>query len=80
LTLASIRGALTEIAVIPFEMNVEGASPAGATLSMAGPWMHLVCIQNRVFRLTAKVGRKPSLGVGPDDAGDEDLVADLTQC
>src|SRR5258708_19964130 len=29
-----------------------------------------------VLRLTAKVGRKPSLGVGPDDAGDEDLVAD----
>jgi hypothetical protein len=29
-----------------------------------------------VFRLTAKVGRKPSLGVGPDDPGDEDLVAD----
>jgi len=29
-----------------------------------------------VLRLTAKIGRKPSLGVGPDDAGDEDLVAD----
>jgi len=29
-----------------------------------------------VLRLTAKVGRKPSLGVSPDDAGDDDLVAD----
>ena len=29
-----------------------------------------------VLRLTAKVGRKPSLGVGRDDSGDEDLVAD----
>jgi hypothetical protein len=29
-----------------------------------------------VLRLTTKVGRKPSLGVDPDDAGDEDLVAD----
>lgn len=29
-----------------------------------------------VLRLTAKVGRKPSLGVDPNDAGDEYLVAD----
>src|SRR5690349_14169584 len=29
-----------------------------------------------VLHLTAKIGRKPSLGVGPDDAGDDDLVAD----
>ena len=29
-----------------------------------------------VLRLTAKVGRKPSLGVKPDDTGDEDLIAD----
>jgi hypothetical protein len=38
-----VGGALTEIAVISFDMNVEGASPAGSrSLSMAGHWMHLV--------------------------------------
>src|SRR6202008_314609 len=33
-------------------------------------------LRKDVLRLTAKVRRKPSLGVGPDDSGDEDLVSD----